>query len=303
MPRDLKSGNTLETVAVIDRIGTELPFSKGILATSILATGTETPRAYEIAHSVQDHLIRSRIQSIPLEELINLAAEKIAELLSPAHADRYVLWQKARQIGRPIVISLLGSSGVGKSTLATRLALRLGINRMVTTDSIREVLRTVIPASVLPELHVSSYEPIGTHADEDQASIYQRQARAVGSATAAVARRYVIENKDALFEGVHLLPGLLSQALESMEQKPIVVEYLLMLEDEDVHRKRLSHRQLSEPGRDGARNVKNFHVIRELQQTMQDMSRRSGVREFDVGCDEDLTQEIAKEIVKQAVDA
>ena len=77
--------------------------------------------------------------------------------------------------------------------MATRLAVRLGITRVVTTDAIREVLRTVIPDTVLPELHCSTFET-AKRADGagGQLQSFHRQARAVGAATAAVANRLAI---------------------------------------------------------------------------------------------------------------
>ena len=45
--------------------------------------------------------------------------------------------------------------GTGKSTLATELAHRLGIVRTQSTDMLREVMRTMIPAHLMPALHVS----------------------------------------------------------------------------------------------------------------------------------------------------
>ncbi|MBT8442774.1 MAG: hypothetical protein KJO76_10345 [Gammaproteobacteria bacterium] len=302
MPTDLRVKQDFRDFVVVDRFGSELPFSKGLLATSILATGAETPRAYEVAHHVQDYLHDRRLQRISAEELTNLTADTIARLQSEDVAERYLLWRRARRIGRPIIISLLGSSGVGKSTLATRLALRLGINRVITTDSIREVLRTVVPASVLPELHVSSYEAIADDLEELHSSTYHRQARAVASASAAVAKRCVNETKNALFEGVHLLPGSLAGHLGDMDENPIVVEFLLSLGDPELHNNRLVHRQVSEPGRNGARHLASFEVIRELQQTMQEAARKAGIPEFDVGSDEDLTQRIVREIVRQALE-
>lgn len=302
MPKDLQVAHAFRDYTVIDRFDNELPFSKGILATSILATGAETPRAYDIAEAVQRHLIDHGVTRITGAELTQLTARRIAAELSQPFADRYLMWRKARQLGRPIIVSLLGASGVGKSTLATRLALRLGINRVVTTDSLREVLRTVIPDSVLPELHVSSYEAIEMDLAESQAATYRRQARAVASASTAVARRYVTERKNALFEGVHLLPGSLGAALASMPERPIVVEILLVLSDPALHNQRLSHRQVTEPGRDGSRHIERFDVIRSLQETMRTLAAREGTREFDIGSDEDLTQHIVKEIVDQALD-
>lgn len=300
MPKDLVVEAAFRDYTVLDRDSNELPFSKGILATSILATGADTPRAYDIAEAVQRHLIAQSISRIDAPALTALTAEMIATHLSQPHADRYLMWQKARQIGRPIIVSLLGASGVGKSTLATRLALRLNINQVVTTDALREVLRTVIPASVLPELHVSSYESIEMDLGESQAVTYQRQARAVVAASVAVARRCVIERKNALFEGVHLLPGSLTAALQTLPEKPIVVEILLVLHDRDLHNRRLLHRQVAESGRDGSRHLARFEVIRNLQETMRSLATRAGIREFDIGSEGDLTQLIAREIVDRA---
>ncbi|MGD9828231.1 MAG: ATP cone domain-containing protein [Hyphomicrobiaceae bacterium] len=301
MPNDFKSDHPTWTCSVIDRLDNSLPFSRGLLATSILATGIDTPSAYEVARVIQERLYRSGAERIDSEALIRMTAEEIARLVSNEVADRYLLWRKARRIGRPIIISLLGSSGVGKSTLATRLALRLGVNRVVTTDSIREVLRTVIPNSVLPELHVSSYEEIETDLPEAQSSTYHRQSRAVVAACAAIARRYVHEQRNVLFEGVHLLPGYLSRELKSMDENPIVVEVLLTLKDERLHTARLNHRLAKEPGRDGRRNLMHFEIIRSLQENMRGLAEAAAIPEFDVGSDQDLTQKIVREIVTKAL--
>jgi 2-phosphoglycerate kinase len=302
MPTDRIADNPLRTCTVVDRLGRTLPFSKGVLATSILATGTKPPAAYEVARIVQERLNKSGVESIDSEALTQITAEEMARLVSNEVSELYLLWRKARRIGRPIIISMLGSSGVGKSTLATRLALSLGFNRIVTTDSIREVLRTVIPKSVLPELHVSSYEAIETDLLEAQSSTYLRQSRAVAAACAAVARRYVHEKRNVLFEGVHLLPGYLTRELEGMDERPIIVELLLALQDERVHRARLNDRLVMEPSRDGRRHLERFEVIRGLQENVRGLAQSAGIPEYDVGSDQDLTQKIVREIVNKALD-
>ena len=77
MPRDLHIDHEFERYTVIDRLGIALPFSKGILATSILATGMETPEAYEVAKLIQEHLYANHITKIGSEELTKLSAEKM----------------------------------------------------------------------------------------------------------------------------------------------------------------------------------------------------------------------------------
>ena len=104
-----------------------------------------------------------------------------------------------------------------------------------------------------------------------------------------------------LFEGVHLLPGMMTRELEGMDEKPIIVELMLTLKDEDTHNARLNHRLVNEPGRDGSRHLRKFDVIRGLQENMRELAQGAGVQEYDVGSDEDLTQTIVKAIVAKAL--
>ncbi|MBL0220311.1 MAG: hypothetical protein IPQ07_41385 [Myxococcales bacterium] len=164
-----------------------------------------------------------------------------------------------RREGRPLLLVLGGAPGVGKSTISTRLAVRFGITRIVTTDTIREVLRTVIPPTVLPELHVSTYESVGAGADP--AEVYVRQARVVGGALVAVVRRLLTERRSVIVEGVHLLPGELVSALGEHPSRPVVVELMLTLEDAEAHRAQLAARRAGEPERGGQRSLDQFGTI------------------------------------------
>ena len=58
----------------------------------------------------------------------------------------------------PLVILIGGATGVGKSTIATQLAARLGIVRVVATDAIREVMRSMFSPELMPSLHTSSFQ-------------------------------------------------------------------------------------------------------------------------------------------------
>ena len=268
------------------------------MATSILATGVDTVKAYQVASIIETELHRLPGSEIAADDLVALGARMLEIHGGREIAQRYLDWRRVKRMGRPLVLSLVGGSGVGKSTFATRLALRLGINRAVTTDAIREVLRTVIPDAVLPELHVSTYEAIDAEAGTEGLSIFLRQSRAVAFACAAVAKRYIQERRSVIFEGVHLLPGLLSQQLKGLEEKPVVVELLLFLEEESLHQGRLAHRASSEPGRDGTRHLLHFKVIRRLQQELRRQAQRAGVPEFEISHPEGLTQQVVENIVR-----
>ena len=60
------------------------------------------------------------------------------------------------------IFGMLGPNGVGKSTLSMEVANFLGIKRVVSTDSVREVLRSKIDSLESPELHRSTFS-VGRH--------------------------------------------------------------------------------------------------------------------------------------------
>ena len=59
---------------------------------------------------------------------------------------RFLMFQRLDRLDRPLIVMLSGTTGVGKSTLATMLAGRLGITRVIATDVIRQVLRAFFSA-------------------------------------------------------------------------------------------------------------------------------------------------------------
>ncbi len=300
MPTDLKKGPKVTVIQVRDRAGTGLPFSKGLMSTSILATGIETELAYSIAAEIEQELRNRRYANVEADELAEIATRNLERRAGSYVAARYRAWRKAKRSGRPVIIALGGVPGVGKSTIATRLAVRLGITQVVTTDTIREVLRTVIPETVLAELHTSTYERVPEiHPGEPLAPSFPRQARAVAAAATAVATRAIKERRNLILEGVHLIPGKLRSAFTTHLCRPIVVEFLLVLQDEELHRAFLTHRIHGEPARGGERHLQHFGVIRELQSALREMAAKAVVPEHDVSRPEDLAQHIVDEVVQQ----
>jgi hypothetical protein len=115
---------------------------------------------------------------------------------------------------RPLVLLLGGSTGSGKSSLATEVGHRLDITRILSTDSVRHVMRAMISDKLLPSIHRSSFEvwrdvqlpPVPGL--DPRLVAFLDQVRHVSVAIEAVLERAVQENLSMILEGVHLVPGL-----------------------------------------------------------------------------------------------
>ena len=57
-----------------------------------------------------------------------------------------------------VIVLLAGTSGTGKSTLASLLGTRLGISTVLSTDSIRHIMRNFLSESENKVLFCSTYE-------------------------------------------------------------------------------------------------------------------------------------------------
>src|SRR5262245_7541591 len=88
--------NKRAQIVVSDRAG--LPFSKGLMASSIMATGIAPYRAYEVAERVETELLDADKYEITREELRELAVKVIAELVGQRYADTYRNWQQVEEL-------------------------------------------------------------------------------------------------------------------------------------------------------------------------------------------------------------
>lgn len=301
MPADLAA--TDPSIIVHDRNGARLPYSRGIMATSLLATGVHTEEAYRLASLIQGRLLQNGCRDVDGSELLDLALVVMREEegAGTGVSERWSAWRHAKRSGRPIVVVLGGAPGSGKSTLATRLAVRLDVTRVITTDAIREVLRVVVPEAVLPELHGSTFDVVGERGPMEFAA-FDRQCSAVARATGAVASRLATEDRSMILEGVHLAPGAMTRQLSGHPADPIVVERLVMI-DESRHTEHLRARTESEPLRGGHRYLDRFRELRSIQTHLIEQAHAEGIRI--VGSHEatELTQDIVDEIAVRATAA
>jgi len=138
--------------------GSGSPFSKGVLSQSLLAAAVEQNDAFEVAQQIEAELVRRGIREIDRAELRELAAVNLERKLGPRAATRYRVWRAFQTSDRPMILLLAGAAGVGKTSLAQEVAHRLGIARVTSTDAIRQVMRIMLSAELVPAIHASSYD-------------------------------------------------------------------------------------------------------------------------------------------------
>jgi 2-phosphoglycerate kinase len=176
-----------------------------------------------------------------------------------------------------------GVAGVGQSVLASALAYRLGITRMISTDAVREILRATVPKDLLPTLHTSSFDSWRALATPQKAEPsaalvmqgFRDQVSRVAVGLRAIQERSAREKTSLVVEGVHVVPGYMTHQYQN---EVIQIPIMLVLEDEALHRDRFALRERETKGsRTSGAYVQHFDQIRLIQQHLIELARGAGV--------------------------
>jgi 2-phosphoglycerate kinase len=174
-------------------------------------------------------------------------------------------------VTKPVILLIGGATGTGKSTVATEVAHRLGINRVTSTDVVRQTLRAFFTPEDMPSIHRSSFD---AGAGEPLVDAFLEQTKNVVVAVEASIERAVQEGWSMVLEGVHLVPGMLSIP----DYDAVVVHCVLAIEDEEAHE---SHFWIRDASSHGLRPVQKYlerlDDIRRLQDVIVERARETGV--------------------------
>lgn len=273
MTRDTKSPHIL----ISDR-ETGLPYSKGLMASQVMVTGLSPVRAYQVAEAIEGRLVELG-PSVTSAALDRLTLEVLEEVAGERYAKNYVRWREVEALDIPLVLLIGGTTGVGKSTIATQLAARLGIVRVVASDAVREVMRAMFSRELMPSLHASSFEagsalrePPGR---ESAVVGFREQTSSVVVGLQALVERAALEGTDIILEGAHIVPGFLD--LEAWEERILAVPVVVTVEDEDVHRSHFVARWADHEGRPATRYLDGFENIRRIQRYIKSQALSHGV--------------------------
>ena len=271
-----------------------LPYSKGLMARSLVAAGVSLESAYVIAGQLELDLFSTGSRAADPDRLNEVAAEVLGE----AEGVRVVLHLRRlaalRTLDVPIVLLVGGATGTGKSTVATDSAHRLGITRVTSTDFIRQTIRAYFPSSEMPSVHVSSFEAGG--ADGLEAGFIDQTRRVLVGVEASLDRA-MTEGWSMAIEGVHLVPGMVPQAIEGA----LLVHAVLLVESVEVHRSHFVVRDRATGGtRALGKYLDGFTEIRRLQEVIVERARREGVPVIESSSIERATTELLDLVLARA---
>jgi 2-phosphoglycerate kinase len=252
-----------------------LPYSRGLMARSLMAAGVAGHRAYALASRVHDELRERRQGRVELERLEALAVEVLGEQEGRESIQRLRRYQELRELDLPIMVFIGGATGTGKSTVATELAYRFGITRVTSTDFVRQTMRAFFSRAFMPAIHQSSFEAGDVYPDADDPLEFGflQQARNVLVGVRASSERALEEGWSLVLEGVHLVPGMVELP---RPEHAVSVYVVLAIEDEEEHLRHFHHRD-EDSERHESRYLERFADIRRLQELVVARAQRAGV--------------------------
>ena len=256
------------------------PYSKGLMARALIAVGVPAESAYELARRTERDLATRPDQALELGRLHELAVETLGEAEGAAAVVRLRRFRELQELDLPIILLVGGTTGTGKSTVATDAAYRLGIARVTSTDFIRQTMRAFFSHEFMPSIHYSSFDAglglaaAGHEGHDLVLEGFLDQTRNVLVGVRAAIDRALHEGWSMVLEGVHLVPGM----LEVSPEDALFVQCVLAIDDKQAH---ASHFFIRDAASDGVRPMSRYldHLpeIRRIQRFVVERAERHGV--------------------------
>lgn len=165
----------------------------------------------------------------------------------------------------PQLVLISGCTGTGKSTFGMSLALNQGILRCISTDSIRQVMRTFNDSAAL---HRSSYSGNG-----EPITQWRECCDVLGDSLQSLVKDAARRGVSIVVEGVHIVPD--NTLLDLWRaQGGVALGCVLTIPDENAHRELIFKRgEITKKGAE--QQMQAFSRIRHIQEEMIRLATRS----------------------------
>jgi 2-phosphoglycerate kinase len=265
---------------VVEGKGRGQPFSKGILSQSLLAAAIDPHDAFDVAREIEHRLIRRGVDRIQRHEIRVHAFEELSRTMGPQAAERYLVWRKYEDPDRPVILLLGGAPGVGKTSLALEVAHRLGIGRVLSSDSVRQIMRLMLSPELAPAIHGSSYDawqhfPPDALGDDPVIEGFRLQAATVSVGIRASIDRAISETASTVIDGVSVVPGVID--VDAYADQAEVIFLVVAALDREAYASRFEARARGQSQRAAHRYVENLDAILRIQDHVLEAAERHGV--------------------------
>lgn len=269
--RYLRPSAITPPIQVICREGKAMPFSSELHRRDLETIGLNLAESLKVSTKMRRHLFREKLNEVSTQYIAQVTYQLLQNMpsLGPAVAHRWLVWRDFINSGRPLILIIGGTTGCGKSTIATTLADKLGIVRMQSSDLLREMMRTMLSKKKYAVLHRSSYdawrelaEPPAEDFTDRVAEGYRAQTELVSVACRAVIDRALKERESLIIEGVHAHPQLAGNMAVG---DAVVIHIMLAALKRRKLKQRLTGRAAAAVKRRADRYLQHFDEIWQLQ--------------------------------------
>ena len=164
--------------------------------------------------------------------------------------------------GKSFAIFISGVPGTGKTTLAMKLAQELGIDQVVSTDTVRAVLRSVGDENKNPVLFSVSHDSWKYFGEKNAQNIWKgftAHSKLLFPVMVYMLKKSFEEGRSIIFEGVHITP----EFIQGLDFPNLFSFFIIVSEDsilKDRYSMKNSFRSIPHKGWE-----KNFDVIRFIE--------------------------------------
>jgi 2-phosphoglycerate kinase len=248
------------------------------MARALIAVGVRPVRAHELARRMDSDLGSRGADRLEVERFEELMLETLGEEDGGDALRRLHSVEQLQELELPILLLVGGTTGTGKSTVATEAAYRLGITRVTSTDFVRQTLRAFFSPDFMPTVHYSSFEAWHglrepESAEDPVVAGFLEQTRHVMVGVRASIERALEEGWSMVLEGVHLVPGMLPPI-----EGALVVQCVLAIDTIEEHSAHFLIRDVATEGvRHHDKYIQRLDDIRRIQDHIVRRAERTGV--------------------------